>query len=342
MRRPKLVLPPLRSPAQSTSYTEMLSFLVASATAYGGSMMMSRGGMGMRGGGYGPMSGGYGRGGYGYENRDPMMPRTDLVADLGLGQYSGYGEYGGYGGGYGMGRYGGGYDNYNLGMGGGYGMGSRYGGSYGGYGGDYYGGGYGGDYYGYGGRGGYGRMGGGYGRGGNGRMTERMGLGGRYGGSRGGYGGSYGGGPSFRPSPLPADTQPPLTPRGPEQAATVAAAGTATEPPRPRRPPSSRASANMGIGGRAREGERSRSPRPKGVPTRDREAGQRPGAVHGGSSLLPHPHFSWFSCFRTGSLALRTMPSAPPHTHPSCLCRPSPTLFVARRLPPVLSLSPIV
>jgi len=30
---------------------------------------------------------------------------------------------GGYGGGYGMGRYGGGYDNYNLGMGGGYGMG---------------------------------------------------------------------------------------------------------------------------------------------------------------------------------------------------------------------------
>jgi len=203
-------------------------------------------------------------------------------------------------------------------------------------------GGYGGDYYGYGGRGGYGRMGGGYGRGGNGRMTERMGLGGRYGGSRGGYGGSYGGGPSFRPSPLPADTQPPLTPRGPEQAATVAAAGTATEPPRPRRPPSSRASANMGIGGRAREGERSRSPRPKGVPTRDREAGQRPGAVHGGSSLLPHPHFSWFSCFRTGSLALRTMPSAPPHTHPSCLCRPSPTLFVARRLPPVLSLSPIV
>ena len=58
-----------------------------------GSMMMSRGGMGMRGGGYGPMSGGYGRGGYGYENRDPMMPRTDLVADLGLGQYGGYGEY---------------------------------------------------------------------------------------------------------------------------------------------------------------------------------------------------------------------------------------------------------
>ena len=78
----------------SKSVPEMLSFLVASATAYGGSMMMSRGGMGMRGGGYGPMSGGYGRGGYGYENRDPMMPRTDLVADLGLGQYGGYGEYG--------------------------------------------------------------------------------------------------------------------------------------------------------------------------------------------------------------------------------------------------------
>merc|ERR1719424_1751160 len=146
----------------------------------------------------GMVGGGYGRGGYGYENRDPMMPRTDLVADLGLGQHGGYGEYGGYGGGYGMGRSGGGYDNYNMGMGGGYGMGSRYGGSYGGYGGDYYGGGYGGDSYGggsygYGGRGGYGRMGGGYGRGGYGRMTERMGLGGRYGGSggsRGGYGGS--------------------------------------------------------------------------------------------------------------------------------------------------------
>ena len=53
----------------------------------------------------------------------------------------------------------------------------------------------------------------------------------------------------------------------------------------------------------------------RGVPTRDREAGQRPGAVRGGSSLLPHPHFSWFSCFWIGSLALRTMPSAPPHTH---------------------------
>mmetsp|Transcript_23032 Transcript_23032/g.65942 ORF Transcript_23032/g.65942 Transcript_23032/m.65942 type:complete len:287 (-) Transcript_23032:28-888(-) len=79
----------------------------------------------------------------------------------------------------------------------------------------------------------------------------------------------------------------------------------------------------------------------RGVPTRDREAGQRPGAVRGGSSLLPHPHFSWFSCFWIGSLALRTMPSAPPPTHtlsnPSCLCRPSP---LSSSSSPVLSPSP--
>jgi len=202
--------------------------------------------------------------------------------------------------------------------------GSRYGGSYGGYGGDYYGGGYGGDSYGggsygYGGRGGYGRMGGGYGRGGYGRMTERMGLGGRYGGSRGGYGGSYGGsyggGPSFLPSPLPSDTPPPLTPLGPNRRQRwPRRVRLLSRPVRGARPLRARRPTWASEAGHGRESGVGRRAQ-RGVPTRDREAGQRPGAVRGGSSLLPHPHFSWFSCFWIGSLALRTMPSAPPHTH---------------------------
>jgi len=207
-------------------------------------------------------------------------------------------------------------------------------------------------------------MGGGYGRGGYGRMTERMGLGGRYGGSRGGYGGSYGGsyggGPSFLPSPLPSDTPPPLTPLGPNRRQRwprrvrllsrpvrgecasarrlLAHAPPSRRPSLRRRPPSSRASANMGIGGRAREGERSRSPRPKGR-ANTRPRGRAKARCGPWRLLSPAP-----SSFLLVLLLLDWVFGAPhhaigtpPHTHPSCLCRPSP---LSSSSSPVLSPSP--